>query len=480
MRESIINRKLTFGVIVGTRGCFNYELAVQGRNQLLAILKQQGHACIALADGDTPTGCLEGRPDGLKCAELFKKHRDSIDGVIVSLPNFGDEMGIIAAIDGAKLEVPILLHASDDYLDKLGTRERRDSFCGKLSIANNLWQYGYRFTDTTNHTSEIDGAEFAADLNRFAAICRVQRGLKNARIGAIGQRPADFQTMRISEKLLQASGITVVAVDLSEIIGAASRLDSSAKQVVDAMNRLADYGKIAPDVPKEQLVRQARLTVALDEWIAANQVDAAGIQCWTALQQNFGCASCGAMSMLSDRLIPAACECDVGGAVSMYALTLASGNASALLDWNNNYGSDRNKCVSTHCGNNPRSFIYGSSDGKPEISYLDVLGTTLGKENCFGAVKGKVKAGDMTYFRISTDDRNGEIRAYLGEGVFTDDPFAMSGCVAVCQVPELRKLMGHVVKNGFEHHVGFVRGHVAGIIEEAAGNYLGWNLYRHS
>lgn len=477
----MLGRKITFGLIVATRGCFNYELAVQGKEQLIKRLTSLGHDCVVLPGDATPTGCVEGRPDGVKCAELFKQNRDRIDGVIVILPNFGDEMGVIAAIDGARLDVPILLQASDDYLDKLGTRERRDSFCGKLSIANNLWQYGYAFTDTTNHTSAIDGSEFASDLERFAAVCRVYRGLRRARIGQIGCRPTDFQTMRISEKLLQDSGITVITSDLSEVIGAASRLDDGAAAVKDAMKRLADYGKISSEAAKDQLLKQAKLTVAVEDWVARNDVHAVGIQCWTALQENYGCASCATMSMLSDRLLPSACESDVGGAVSMYALSLASGNPSALLDWNNNYGDDRNKCVCTHCGNNPKSFIYGKdSSEKPEISYLDVLGTTLGKENCFGAVKGKVKAGDMTFFRISTDDRNGVIRAYLGEGRFTDDPFAMSGCIAVCEVPELRRFMAHVVRNGFEHHVGMVRGHVAGVIEEVAANYLGWDLYRHS
>ncbi len=472
---------ITFGVIVGSRGCFNFELAVAGKHQMLDRLRGMGFGHVTLADGDTRTGCVEGRPDGLKCAELFKVNREKIDGIIILLPNFGDEMGIIAALDEARLEVPILLQASDDYLDKLTTRERRDAFCGKLSIANNLWQYGMPFTDTTNHTTAIDSDEFASDVERFAAVCRVYRGLRHARIGQIGCRPTDFQTMRISEKLLQDYGITVVTADMSELIGAASRMDDGAAEVKKARQRLAAYGAIVAEASEDQLVKQAKFTAAVENWIGENDIHAAGVQCWTALQQNYGCASCATMSMLSDKLVPCACESDVGGAISMYALTLASGNASALMDWNNNYGDDRNKCVATHCGNNPASFIYGAGAPEiPEISYLDVLATTLGKENCFGAVKGKVRAGDMTFFRISANDREGLVRAYLGEGRFTDDPFNMSGCVAVCEVPSLREFMRHVVKNGFEHHVAMVRGHVAGIVEEVVENYLGWDLYRHS
>ncbi|HVO19863.1 MAG TPA: hypothetical protein VMU15_11440 [Anaeromyxobacter sp.] len=474
------NGKTVFGVVVGTRGCFNSSLAASGRATLLAKLEALGYQAVILPADSTPTGAVEGRPDGLKCARLFREHRDEIDGIVVALPNFGDELGVVHAVHGAALGVPVLLQASDDHLDKLSTAERRDAFCGKISVANNFYQYGIRFTDTAFHSYDLDSDLLAADLRRFEKVCRVHNGLRNARIGAVGARPGDFQTMRSSEKLLQAAGITVVTCDLSEILGAASRLDGAAAAVQAKVKAIRDYGRVAPEAVPDHVVRQAKLGVALDEWIARNEVQAAGIQCWTSVQQNYGCATCLSMSMLGDALVPCACETDVTGVISMYALTLATGNASALLDWNNNYAQDRSKCVCTHCSNFPRSFVFGkSSTEKLEISYLDVLGTTLGHDNCFGAVKGKVRAGDMTFLRVTTDDVHGCIKAYLGEGDFTDDPFAMSGGIAVCRVPELPRLLRYIIKNGFEHHVGMVREHCADVIEEVLGNYLGWTLYRH-
>ena len=163
------------------------------------------------------------------------------------------------------------------------------------------------------------------------------------------------------------------------------------------------------------------------------------------------------------------------GAISMYALALAAEAPSAILDWNNNYGREVDKCVCTHCGNYPKSFI-GEA---PEISELDVLGSVLGKENCFGAVKGKVRPGPMTFFRASTDDRLGAIKAYVGEGEFTADPFAMDGGIAVTKVARLRPLLGFIARNGFEHHVAMVRGHHAGAVYEAVTRYLNWPIYRH-
>lgn len=282
--------------------------------------------------------------------------------------------------------------------------------------------------------------------------------------------------MRVSEKLLQRSGITTVTVDHSEILFKAMDMSDDDPRVEKKLEEIRQYGNIDKMIKNENIIKQAKYSVSVEEWIAANKIDAAGLQCWTSIQENYGCATCLTMSMLGELLTPCACEVDVAGAVSMYALALAAQEPSALLDWNNNYGNDRNKCVNTHCSNFPKSFI---NQPEIEISELDVLGNSLGRENCFGAIKGKVKAGPMSFFRISTDDYTGRIKAYLGEGEFTDDPFPMAGGIAVCSIPNLQSFMKYMVKNGFEHHVGMVRTHVADIIEEAVTTYLGWDLYRH-
>ena len=169
-------------------------------------------------------------------------------------------------------------------------------------------------------------------------------------------------------------------------------------------------------------------------------------------------------------------QVDVAGAISMYALALASGAPPALLDWNNNYGREPNKCVGTHCGNFPKSFL----GVEPEISNLDVLGTTIGPEKCFGAVKGKVAPGPMTYFRISTDDRLGKVKGYVGQGAFTADPFAMDGGIAVIDLPRMRDLFTHLCRQGFEHHVAMVRGSHADVVDEAVSRYLKWDVYHHA
>ena len=471
-----IKREVTLGVVIGSRQFFNGAPCKAARDEVSAHLARLGVAQITLPFEATVNGAVQTIEDAEIYAQEFRRRRDEIDGLVICLPNFGDEIAIAELVNRAKLDVPILLQASNDEIDKVDVHSRRDAFCGKLSVANNFYQYGVPFTETTSHTCDTGSAEFGADLERFARLCRTVRGLKGARIGAIGARTGAFQTMRFSEKLLQASGVTVVTADLSEMIAAAGAVSDDDAELIAKLEAIRAYGKIPGHIKPEQIARQAKWSLAVDRWIDANECDASAIQCWRSLQDNFGCATCLTMSMMGEELMPSACEVDVMGALSMYALALASEAPPAILDWNNNYGNELDKCVCTHCGNFPKKFIGDT----PEISELDVLGEVIGREKCFGAVKGKVKAGPMTYFRISSDDRAGTLKTYLGEGEFTDDPFAMDGGIAVSHVPNLRQLMRFVTQNGFEHHVAMVRGHHADVVAEAVTRYLGWPIYHHN
>lgn len=470
-----LERKVTFGIIIGTRGFFNPKLAQESRGQLLAALEKQGYLHVILPETATAHGAVETLADAKKCADLFQEHRNSIDGIIVILPNFGDELGIVQTLDRSKLNVPVLIQACSDKLDAVDVFGRRDAFCGKLSVCNNLYQYGIPFTDTRDHTCDINSDVFGADLDFFASVCRVVKGLRHARVGAIGARPAAFQTVRFSEKLLQDSGITVVPVDLSEIIGRAQQLDGRAPEVKKRLSEIEAYGTIPSRIDDQNVLKQARLSVVIEQWMEENELDASAVQCWTSIQDNYGCAACLSMSLMGEKHMPSACEVDVAGAVSMYALILASGQVPGFLDWNNNYADEPDKCVCTHCSNFPKSFM-----GNPvEVSELDILGETIGREKCFGAVKGHVATGLMTFFRVSTDDREGKIKAYLGEGEFTDDPFGMDGGIAVCKVPRLRELLAYMCQSGFEHHVAMTRTHCAKVLYEAVSKYMGWDLHYH-
>jgi L-fucose isomerase-like protein len=208
--------------------------------------------------------------------------------------------------------------------------------------------------------------------------------------------------------------------------------------------------------------------------MAAAEVTISAVQCWTSLEQYYGVVPCTLMSMMSNRLMSSACEVDIPGAIAMHALRLASGTPSALLDWNNNYGDDPDKAVCFHCSNLPKHFF-----ADVRMDFQEIIAGSVGKENTFGTVVGRVKSGPVTFARFSTDDRAGRIRGYVGQGRFTDDPLETFGGAGVIEVPRMQELLRYICENGFEHHVAANLSECAAAVYEATTKYLGWEMYWH-
>ena len=465
----------TFGVIISNRSFFPDHLVLTAREKLLKAMDAWGHKVITLSPDDTFMGETMTYDEAMKCAKLFRDHSEEIDGIIVCLPNFGEETGVADAIKRSGLNCPILIQACDDDFDKLQLENRRDAFCGKLSLCNNLRQHGIKYSLTQRHTCPVDGEEFHKDVDKFARVCAVVKAMRTARIAQIGARVMPFRTVRYSEKLLQASGITIETEDFSEIMADIEAIKDE-KRVQAKIDEIRSYGNVKAGIEDFKVEKQAKLCIAIEDWMDAHHCDASAIQCWDSVEANYGCAMCLVMSMMGQKGCPSACETDIMGAVSMLALQKAGEVPPIYQDWNNNYKNEPNKCINVHCSNYPACAFCD----KPEIGELDILATTLGRDVSFGALKGRVRPSDMTYLKVSTDDVNGVIRCYLGEGRFTDDPLPTFGGVAVCEVPELNKLMHYVAGNGYEHHVALSQSKCADILEEALGNYMGWQVYRHS
>ncbi len=467
------NKKMTFGLIIGNRGFFPDHLAKTGRDEMIRAVENAGMDYVALSPEQSKHGAVETHEEAKRCAELFRTNSQRLDGVIVSLPNFGDERAIADTLRLARLDVPVLVQATPDTPAKMTIAARRDSFCGKMSACNNLRQYGIPYSLTATHTVSLDSDEFRRDLAWFAAVCRIANGLRNLRVGSIGARPAAFNTVRYSEKLLEAQGISVETVDLSEILGRIARLKDN-DPPVEA--KLAEIRKYVPTggVPESALIKMAKLGAVIDGWMKQSDVKVSAVQCWTAMEEYFGVVPCTIMSMMSDNLIPSACEVDVCGTISMHALRLGSETPSALLDWNNNYGDDPNKAVCFHCSNLPKHFFQDV-----RMDFQEIIAGTVGKENTFGTCVGRVKPGAMSFARFSTDDTAGVMRGYVGEGAFTNDPLNTFGGAGVVEIPELQGLLRYICENGFEHHVAANFSTVASATHEAVSRYLGWQMYWH-
>jgi L-fucose isomerase-like protein len=465
---------MAFGVIVGNRGFFPDHLARSGRQEIIKALTDAGIKPLALEETDSKFGAVETRQEAARCADLFKKHRDEIDGIIVTLPNFGDERAIAEALRLANLGVPVLMQATPDTPSRMTIRDRRDSFCGKMSACNNLTQYGIPYSLTTLHTEAPDSETFRKDLDWFVAVCRVAKGLKRLRIGAIGARPAAFNTVRYSEKILESSGISVETLDLSEVLGRIGRLKDDEGPVTERLAAIRKYVS-TQSIPDAALVKMAKLGVVIGNWMRDTELHISAIQCWTALEEFFGVVPCTVMSMMSDQGLSSACEVDVAGVIGMHALQLASQTPSALLDWNNNYGDDPDKAVCFHCSNLPKHFFQNV-----RMDFQEIIAGTVGKENTFGTCVGRVKSGAMSFARFSTDDREGRIRGYVGEGAFTDDPLETFGGAGVVKIPHLQKLLHYICESGFEHHVAANFSTAASAVHEATTRYLGWDVYWHN
>jgi L-fucose isomerase-like protein len=287
--------------------------------------------------------------------------------------------------------------------------------------------------------------------------------------------------VRFSEKVLERVGISVEPVDLSEIFGRAARLgdgDAPVKAKLEEVRAYAPVGK----TPPAALAKMAKLGVVIEDWMDENELVASALQCWTAMEEFYGVVPCTLMSMMSNRLMPSACETDIAGLVGMYAMVLATGKPSAIVDWNNNYGDDPDKAVIFHCSNLPRELFVQESISPSDIPTMDyqaIIAGTVGKENTYGTIVGRVKETPITYCRVSVDDLHGRIRAYFGEGRTTNDPLQTFGGYGVVQIDHLQDLLAYICANGFEHHVAVSPSECASILQEGFGKYLGWTTYDH-
>jgi L-fucose isomerase-like protein len=465
--------KTTFGVIVGNRGFFPDALAKQGRKDILDVLKKNGFNSVAMSMQETKYGAVETLSDAQKCAALFAQNAGKIDGIVVTLPNFGDEKAVAETIKRSGLNVPVLIQAEPDAEAAMTIADRRDSFCGKISVCNNLRQAGIPYTLTNSHTVGVASAEFQEDLDDFASVCRIVRGLENARFGAIGARTGAFNTVRYSEKILELSGISVETIDLSEVFGRVGQLADNDRAVKSKLNAIKKY-TTTKSIPAEKLLQMAKFGCVIDRWIKEMELDGTAIQCWTSMEEFFGIVPCTLMSMMGESLAPSACEVDVTGLLGMYILQLAGGTPSALLDWNNNYGSDPDKAVLFHCSNLPKSFFSES-----KMDYQEIIAGSVCKDNTFGTIVGRIAPAPATFCRTTTDDTAGIISAYVGQGRFTDDKLATFGGYGVMEIENLQDLMQYICRMGFEHHVAVNLSQKADAIAEALDTYMGWEVYRH-
>ena len=422
------HNKTTFALFYGNRGFFPASIIAEARSELPRVLAAMGHDSIALDPAATRHGAVETPAEGARFAAFLRENRGRFGGVILCLANFGDENGAVAALKDAG--VPILIQAYPDALDRMAPEVRRDAFCGKMSIMDVFFQNRVKFTALAPHVVAPSSPAFRQNIDHFDRVCRVVGGLQGISVGAIGARTTAFKTVRIDEVALQRHGITVETLDLADVMRRMRLLDPAGKDFKDKAQVLGAYTSWE-GVPKAAFENVVRLGVVLDKIVEEYSLQALALRCWVELQSELGISPCVLLGEMNDRGGAASCEVDVGNAVMMRALGVASGEPTTCLDWNNNYADDPDKCILFHCGPVPTALM----QKKGRITDHAILATSLGKGCAYGCNAGRMRPFDMSFGSLLTDE--GRLKFYLGEGRFTSDPIPEDffGCAGVAEIP---------------------------------------------
>ena len=349
-------KKMTFALAFCNRGFMPGELIYGARDDMIKAVTDAGYDYIAMDAELTRYGGIETRDEGLLYAKWLKSHEGEYDGVIFSMPIFADENGAITALQDAG--VPILMQAYPDEIGKMDFQHRRDAFCGKFSVTDVFTQYGVPFTVLKPHVVHPLSPKFQENLRNFAAICRVVNGMKRFNLGCIGARTTAFKTTRFDEIAMQKHGINVESFDLSELFFKVQNMADDDPRVVARKAHLEAYTDFSK-VPERNKNTLAKVSVAIDGYIEEYHLDALALRCWNEMEQILRICPCVLLSELNDRGIAASCEIDMCSAITMRAMSLASEQPTAVLDWNNNYGDEENKVILFHCGPVAQSLMTG-------------------------------------------------------------------------------------------------------------------------
>jgi L-fucose isomerase-like protein len=458
---------LTFALYFGNRGFFPETLIAAARREMAAAVRRQGHEALLLDADATRYGAVETPEEGRRYARFLAEHRSRVDGVILCLPNFGDETGAVAALQDAG--VPILVQAYPDEMHRMGFKHRRDAFCGKFSVLDVFCQYGVKCTTFAPHTVHPGSPAFRQHLAWFAAVCRIVKRLRRLTVGAVGARTTAFKTIRFDELALQRRGITTETFDLSEVFQRVRGMKTGSAAYRAKAARLKAYTRWH-GVPAGRFMNLVKTGVALDDMTREYGLDALALRCWLELEKELGIAPCVLLSEMNDRGIPAACELDVCNAVAMSALGAASEQPATCLDWNNNYGDAPDKCILFHCGPVPQTLMTGRGRVIEHPMFAKALGAGCG----YGCNVGRIARAPLTF--ASTKTQDGQLGFYLGEGRFTGDriPRDFFGCAGVAEIAGLQDKLLTIGREGYRHHVGVTVGHVAVPVREAFVRYLGY------
>ena len=458
---------MKLALLIANRGFFPSSVIESAREEMTQAVERAGAEALIMDASLTRYGAVETRDEGEVYANFLAEHAGEYDGLIICLPNFGDENGIKEAIKDVK--VPILLQAYPDELGKMDFACRRDAFCGKLGLCAVLNQMKVPFVSGEPFTMHPLSEEFHKEMTDFLAICRMVKRMHHMRIGVLGARTTAFKSVRFDEAALEQKGADVETLDLTQVF-------AKMKAIADDDERLGDWEKEIKavsdtcDTPEYAILNQCKLGVALEEIRTEMKLDVMAIRCWSELQYEYKITPCTVMGILNKRQMPVVCETDVTNAPAMMALAMASETGVGCLDINNNYGEEPDKCILFHCGPLPVDLLCGPGHMEEHKMFTKTQG-----ENCsWGVNVGRIKPGTITICGMRTE--NGEVRYFVEKAevldIKVDEGFF--GTYGVVQIPGLQTKLRHMGEEGFRHHAIITAGDQTRRVREALSKYLGY------
>lgn len=453
---------MKIALLVSNRTTFPQELVRCAIEEVSAAIRKSGMEAVV-----PPMAAVADLNTAYAYAKYLKEN--PCDGVIAVFPNFGDESSCFTALRDAG--VPILFQAYPDTLDKMGPATRRDAFCGKISAVNLFRQCNIPCTVFAPHTVAPDSENFARNLRDFAAVCRVANGMRRVRAGMLGARCTPFKTVRFDEVTLEKYGITCETFDLSGLFADIRKMKETDKAVKAKADELKEYANWQKN-SEEACIRIAKLAVAIDRIITEYHLDLITLRCWMELEEEFKISPCVILSLLNNKKIVANCEVDIVNAVAMRALSLASNEPAACLDWNNNYGDDENACVLFHCGSVAGSLMRQKGD----IVDHPMFARALGCGNGLGCNQGRMKPGLFTCATGLT--RDGKLSFYLDQGNFAEEtpPADFFGVGGVAHFTHFQNKLLLLLQYGFPHHMSLCYGNYLDAVQEAFRSYLHYDI----
>jgi len=414
--------------------------------------------------GYTPHGAVTNLNQAEVVAEYFMSQK--VDGLILCPLDFGDERS--AAKVAEKLKVPVLLYATKEppALDDPGMSRASDSYCGNLSMASALYRRKIPF-----HYAGIffpDEPEFAAEVDAFVRAVAVVKGLKGARIGQVGVRPATFETVGYDEAtMIRKFQQNVIYTNLSDITDKARSYEDNDPRVLEVVADIkSSVARVT--VADDYLINAARLELALTEFWENQRLSAMAVQCWPSVQRLMGVSVCALYGRMTGRGMLTACETDVLGALAMLTSCQAALGETVphFIDWTIQHRDNPNRLLAWHCGNAPVC-LARDREKTALRSRRDMKGDLpVGEgDRMAGLHQFQLKPGKVTFCRLAEYDDQWKMLIATGEIIPSDEELA--GTWAWVEVSDHQKLYRTLVEEGFVHHASMIHGDQTASLLEA-------------